>query len=51
MPIEVDDSVEEKDDPVHLKRKNARGQDEGESSKKVRHEVEVEHPEAGVEMP
>ena len=49
-PIDVEESVE-KEDPVHLKRKNARDQDEGESSKKVRHEAEVEHPEAGVEKP
>ena len=51
IPIDVEESVEEEEDPSKLKRKSARGQDEGESSKKVRHEAEVEHPEASVEKP
>ena len=49
-PIDIEESVEE-EDPSKLKRKNARGPDEGEPSKKVRHELEVEHPEASVEKP
>ena len=49
----IEESVEEKEeeDPHKLKRKSARGQDEGESSKKVRHEVEVEKPEASAHKP
>ena len=47
--VDLDESEEREGTP--LERKRAQSDDGGESSKKVRHEPEVEHPEAGVEKP